>query len=190
MTPTIPAIRFSIPHEDEPSEKAVPTSKPSRCPMTLPYALEAAFTGFVTVASAASTLMLSQIQVSPTPEVIESAMEMRLIMVPLIGGICTMLGAVFLYPGVETTQVKVGRACFGVFAAIVGPQIGGFIHPGLKDLGLNPFVLFLLGGIFAFLSFMFSRSVVQGISNRSDALTRRALDNAEKKYLPPKPQDP
>lgn len=154
--------------------------------MSIPFVLESLFVGS-SILAAATSFMLGQIEVTSTPEVIESAMEMRLIMVPLLGGVFTMLGAVFLNPSIETNHVKIGRACFGVFAAVVTPQVIGWVHPNLKDVGTKPFMLFLIGGVFAFLGFVFSRSVVQGIYNRSGRLAEKALDNAESKYFPPKP---
>mgnify|MGYP001613854868 CR=1 FL=1 len=100
-----------------------------------------------------------------------------------------MLGAAFLNPSIETNQVKVGRACVGVFIAIIAPQGIGWVHPGLKDVGTNPFMLLAIGGMFGLLGFILSRALVQGIYNRSDRLAERALDKAERKYLPPKPPE-
>jgi len=153
--------------------------------MSTQHILEAAFAGAVALTTAASTALMSQVEVAPTTEVVQSAMELRLIMVPLIGGAFTMLGGVFLNPSVETPQVKIGRGCIGMFAAVVGPQILGWFHPMFKDVGTNPFMLFMAGGISAFLGFALSRAIVQGIYARSGRIADTALDHAEGKYLPP-----
>lgn len=156
--------------------------------MTTHHILEAAFAGAIAFATAASTLLMSQpAEVVPTVQVVQSAMELRLIMVPLIGGAFTMLGGVFLNPSVETVQIKIGRACIGMFAAVVAPQILGWFHPMFKDVGTNPFMLFMAGGISAFLGFMLSRAIVQGIDSRSGRMAANALDRAEAKYIPKPP---
>lgn len=159
------------------------TADNPNCPMNIPYALETAFAGVVTLAASASSLLLAQVDVAPTSQVIESAMELRMIMVPLIGGIIMMLGAVFLNPTIETNHVKVGRACFGVFAAVIAPQMIGWFHPTLKNVGTNPFMLLAVGGVAALLGFVFSRPAVHGIYNRSGRLAEKALDKAEQKYF-------
>lgn len=155
--------------------------------MTTHHILEAAFAGAVGLSAAASTLLMTQSEVVPTVQVVQSAMELRLIMVPLIGGAFTMLGGVFLNPSVESAQVKMGRACFGMFAAVVAPQVMGWFHPMFKDVGTNPFMLFMAGGVSAFLGFMLSRSIVQGISARSGRIAENALDRAEARYTPKPP---
>lgn len=152
--------------------------------MTTHHILEAAFAGTVTLATAAGTLLMTQNEVAPSTEVVQSAMELRLIMVPLIGGGLTMLGGVFLNPSVETPQVKIGRACIGMFAAVVAPQTLGWFHPMFKDVGTNPFMLFMAGGISAFLGFALSRAIVQGIYARSGRIAENTLDRAEAKYAP------
>lgn len=155
--------------------------------MSLPFATETLFAGILSIVTAASASLLAQVPLTTTPEVIESAMEMRLLLVPFLGGALMMLGAAFLNPGIETGQVKVGRACVGVFFAIVAPQLISWIIPGLKAVGTNPFMLLSIGGGAGLVGFILSRSAVQGLYNRSDRIAERALDKAEDKYLPPKP---
>lgn len=155
--------------------------------MSLPFAIEITFAAIVSIATAASASLLAQAPLNPSPEVIQSTMETRLILTPFIGGMLTMLGAAFLNPSEETNQVKVGRACVGIFISIIAPQFFGWLHPGLKDVGTNPFMLLTIGGLSALLGFILSRAAVQALYNRSGRLAERALDKAEGKYLPKPP---
>lgn len=159
------------------------------CPFYLPYAMETMFTTVLSVAVAASITLLAQTPVISEPDAMHSVIEMRLIMVPLIGGILTMLGAVFLNPSVETAQIKVGRACFGVFVGILSPQLFGWFHPGLKEIGTNPFMLLSIGGVSALVGFIMSRPAVHWLYNRSPKIVDRALSKAEDRYIP-KDSDP
>lgn len=158
--------------------------------MSLPFAVEITFAAVVSLATAASATLLAQVPISGTPEMIESAVETRLLLIPFLGGLLMMLGAAFLNPSIETNQVKVGRACVGIFAAIIAPQLISWLIPGLKDAGTKPFMLLAIGGLSGLLGFVLSRSGVQGLYNRSDRLAERALDQAEKKYFPNNTPEP
>jgi hypothetical protein len=158
-------------------------------PHRLAYLMESFAAALASLGVAASSFLLGQVDVSASPAVIESAMEMRLISVPLIGGVLTMLGAVFLNPSAETANIKIGRACFGVFVCLVAPQVLAMVHPSLKDVTTRPLLLLGIGGLAALAGFIFSRPAVVGIYRRSGRLSEEALDRAEAKYLPPKTKD-
>lgn len=146
----------------------------------------------VALAAGASLFTLSSILLATmdpsvtTPEVLESAAQMRLLLVPLIGGLFTMGGAVFLNPVEETLRIKIGRALIGLFICVVAPQVLVFFLPSWGDINTNPFMLFLIGGLAAFPGFILSRSFVSGIFSRSDRIAGEMLDKGEQKYMPKK----
>ncbi len=152
---------------------------------SFPFMIENFAAGVAASSIALSGILLATMDPTlSTPDMIEAAIETRLLLVPLMGGIFTMGGAVFLNPTVETIQVKIGRAFIGLFACIVAPQFMSLWHPALKDIALKPIMLLLTGGVAAFLGFIFSRPFVQGLYDRSRRISDEALNKAEKKYLP------
>lgn len=161
----------------------LPNLSDSQAPMIEHIALAAG-----TSLLAVTGLLLAAMDPTVTsPEIVESAAQLRLLLVPLVGGMFTMGGAVFLNPAEETLRIKVGRALIGLFICVVAPQVLVFFFPSWGGINTNPFMLFLIGGLAAFPGFILSRSFVSGIFNRSDRIAGEVLDKGEQKYLKKSP---
>lgn len=132
--------------------------------------------------SLAGVLLATMDPTATAPEVVASAIEMRLLLVPLIGGVFTMGGAIFLNPTPETIHVKIGRAFLGMFACIIAPQLISLIHPYLKEVTTKPILLLAVGGVGAFAGYILASPIVRKIYERSDRVSADILDRAEKKF--------
>lgn len=157
-------------------------------PHRIPHFLDSIAGFAASLLATASSVLITQ----TTTEAFEASIETRLLLLPLIGGILCMGGAVFLNPNPETMRINVGRAFIGLFACVVTPQVIAMIHPGIKEVTMKPFMLLLIGGVAAGLFYIISRPLIQGLYGRSARLSETALDAAEKRYFsaPKDKQDP
>lgn len=108
-----------------------------------------------------------------------------LILLPLIGALVIMGGAVMLNPDVETRKVTIGRGFFGLFFGAVGPYamtalLQYWNLDGLGKLWIHPGMLLFEGGSMAWFAFWLSRPFTKRFYEASDKMAAREVERLER----------
>lgn len=128
----------------------------------------------ITIAAASAQLV--------TPEAMASRV---LILMPLIGSVVIMGGAIMLNPSLETRKITIGRAFFGLLFGVGGPYaISSLLEYwnmlGLQRLLLQPGMLLFEGVFLSWVAFWLSRPFTRRFYERSDAMAGREVDRIER----------
>lgn len=108
-----------------------------------------------------------------------------LLLMPLIGAVVIMGGAVMLNPAMETRKITIGRALFGFLFGVGGPSALSSILEywamiGLQKLMLAPGVLLFEGAAIAWVAFWLSKPFCRGFYERADAMANREIRRLER----------
>ena len=118
------------------------------------------------------------------------AVEMQLLLLPLIGATFVAGGMVMLNPAAETRRIVIGRSMFAIFFAVVAPQIIGFMHPALAAALVKPFLLLFSGGVTAGVVYVLSKPFTGELYKRAEGVAEREADRLEQAYSPVIPPAP
>lgn len=103
-----------------------------------------------------------------------------LILMPFIGAVVIMGGAIMLNPDVETRKVTIGRGLFGLLFGCAGPYAGSALMEywnleGVGKLWVQPGMLLFEGATLAFIAFWLSRPFTRRFYEASDAMARHEV---------------
>ena len=139
--------------------------------------MDALISHFATISLAAASAILLDV---PLDHRMEDAIELRLLLIPLIGALIASGGFIMLNPNPETRRIVIGRAMFAVFSGVAAPQVLSAVHPSLAALSSKPMPLLMAGGIIAGITYVLSKPFATGFYNRSERIAARELDRLEK----------
>ncbi len=106
--------------------------------------------------------------------------ELKLLLLPLIGGMIVSGGMIMLNPTPETRRIVIGRAAIALFLASCTPQIGAILFPSWANLLSHPIILFGSGGVLSLFFYAMSRPFAETLYQRSKALSNTAMDEIER----------
>lgn len=98
---------------------------------------------------------ISTVLMSVAPEA--DYAELKLLLVPLMGGVFTCWGAILLNPEQETRRIVVGRALIGICFGCPTPLIVGYIYSPIQSLFSHAIVLMPAGGLATAFFYILSR---------------------------------
>lgn len=138
------------------------------------HLVDATITGVVTlVTTMASSLLIVE-------SLTQQVNELRLLFIPLIGGLIMSGGLILLAPSIETRRVTVGRAIIGLFFGSALPSLAALIYPPLEHIVIHPVALLIGGGLATGFFFVLSRPFVRRFYHRSDDIAKDAVDAVER----------
>lgn len=139
----------------------------------------------IIVCGSTSLLAASQLLLADTVTAETTSEDMRLLLLPLIGGMIVSGGLIMLNPNPETRRITIGRAFLGLFFGVLAPQIFASFHPALGALGNKPFLLLLVGGVASGLAYVLSKPFANQLYARSERIAAREANRLEGKFSPP-----
>ncbi len=106
--------------------------------------------------------------------------ELKLLLLPLIGGMIVSGGMIMLNPTPETRKIVIGRAAIALFLASCAPQFCAILFPTWAIFLSHPIILFGAGGVLSIFFYALSRPFAEGIYQRSRTLSNIALNEVER----------
>lgn len=110
---------------------------------------------------------------------VEQTIEMRLLLIPLVGAMIIAGGMIMLNPKPETKRIVVGRALFALFFGTLLPQLVSYFVPVLKDVALKPAFLLALGGCVAGVAYVLSKPFCGRLYQRADHIADQQVKRLE-----------
>ncbi len=149
----------------------------SMAPQHIPHCVDVIIVGVSAAATALSSVMLAQAPADTAAQ----AIELQLLLLPLIGSLLVSGGMIMLNPNPETRRVTIGRGIFALFFGVLVPQVIGLFHPSLHEVAVKPAVLILAGGCISGLVYVVSKPFTRELYARAEKHAKRAADELEKK---------
>lgn len=118
-----------------------------------------------------------------------NAVEVQLLLLPLIGSSFACGALILLNPAPETRRIVIGRAIAALLFGVTLPQVIGMLHPSLEHLSVKPVVLVLSGALFSSIAYVLSKSFTREMYARADGIAKREAERLEKKYSPEDPKE-
>lgn len=143
----------------------------------IPHCVDVIIVGVSAAATALSSVVLAQAPADSTAQ----AIELQLLLLPLIGSLLVSGGMIMLNPNPETRRVTIGRGIFALFFGVLVPQVIGLFHPSLHEVAVKPAVLILAGGCISGLVYVVSKPFTRELYARAEKHAKRAADELEKK---------
>lgn len=148
----------------------------SMAPQHIPHCVDVIIVGVSAAATALSSVMLAQAPADTAAQ----AIELQLLLLPLIGSLLVSGGMIMLNPNPETRRVTIGRGIFALFFGVLVPQVIGLFHPSLHEVAVKPAVLILAGGCISGLVYVLSKPFTRELYERAEGHAKKAADALEK----------
>lgn len=145
-------------------------------PQHIPHCVDVIIVGVSAAATALSSVMLAQAPADTAAQ----AIELQLLLLPLIGSLLVSGGMIMLNPNPETRRVTIGRGIFALFFGVLVPQVIGLFHPSLHEVAVKPAVLILAGGCISGLVYVLSKPFTRELYERAEGHAKKAADALEK----------
>lgn len=140
------------------------------------HILDAVIVTATTLASAAALALIDPAGAAATPDDI----ELRLLLLPLIGALIVSGGLIMLNPQPETRRIVIGRAMFALFFGVCGPQALCAMFSSLTPFARKPMPLLMLGGMIAGLAYVISKPFCAELYRRAQGVAKAQADRLEK----------
>lgn len=99
-----------------------------------------------------------------TPEDI----EMRLLLLPLIGASLLGWATIMMNPQKETRNLTIGRSIFALFIGTLMPSFAALFHRDIQTLVYQPVLLLLVGGTTSMVVYILSKYFVRHLYERAE----------------------
>lgn len=134
-----------------------------------------------TITTAATTLIASLLISESSGTLPRDVNELRMLLLPLLGGLIMSGGLMMLNPNPETRRITIGRGIIALFLGSAVPSIFALIYPPLEYVVIHPIALLFWGGIATGIIYVLSRPFTARLYERSDAISRRLEHQLEKR---------
>jgi hypothetical protein len=136
----------------------------------LGHTLDTVILSTVTLAVSASAVVME-----PSDDI-----ELRLVLLPLIGGVIVSGSLIMLNPQPETRRIVIGRALIALFLSVVLPQTLGYFFPVLAAMVRKPMPLLMAGGVISGLTYVISKPFTRELYNRAEGVAKKQADRLER----------
>lgn len=134
-------------------------------------------THFAMLAAGAASLLLE----GASGPVAADEIEMRIVLLPLMGATFVSGALIMLNPQPETRRIVIGRAILALFFGVVVPQLLGAINPWFLQFAKKPMPLLFAGGLIAGITYIMSKPFTRELYRRAEGKAKELVDKLEEK---------